>query len=496
MYLTNNGTNNGHLETILADIAIARKARLAEQAKREQESASKVPATVERIPYIVKYVITGNDGAEKRGTGRINALDSVDAHARANRARGVVAARAAGNSVTMRLYPDTDSAAGIMRGAIIIASRTAENGIMRTGGNAAQQAVAQDLRCIKARVSGCADAVRIMDIMSSYGADAQEYIAIAYDAIIQARSLDMGIMSQYHAGYLWLNKYIKERRQNNKDISSEWLRDNGGDLVAMTDIVACIIRGGDRWNPTSGAGMDEAEAAALGNVIYESISTLTPIQKKVVRLMMREYSGRAIAQKLNVAEATARAHVHAVRLAIAKYIDAYAPQYAAIVSSASVKTDAIETEAAERTQRRMDKHGAAYYAEWRARKALALLSEAARAEAEAEAMKTEVDLLAMSDEWKLFADDSDALDMIATAVNEAKAEALKAAVKTARKAAKESEAAIRTIETETAIEARAARVADALAAVLAEKDNAERAGDMGRFVAARARAKELAAMNA
>ena len=306
--------------------------------------------------YSIIIIKQDNDGNTTTTTAAtIDANDARQAHEHV----AATAARAAGYDV--RVYPtliDDDGGmidGGIMRGALLVSRRTAANAIKRGGGNvgvdvngataaarakaaatAARQAenthasvinrmfaMLGELNAANARCNGAENAARIDAVINDYSQDTREYFSVAAAALIDGIAVHGNdIVECYHDAYLALNRYLsRERAATAHELSTEYIIDGGGDIVAYNSAVASILRGGDKWTPTwtptAGGAMDSATAARLGNAIATAAALLPPTQKHIIELLARGYSAAQIARMTRRNESTVSRNIAIAREKIA-----------------------------------------------------------------------------------------------------------------------------------------------------------------------------------
>ncbi len=331
------------------------------------------------MEYIIITTTTDADGNTTTTQTTTTATDAKQAHDHATTTDGA----------QIRVYPSTTTAAGIARGAVMIARRTAVNAVMRTGGNETQNRIERETAAINARICGAETAERILTVVNDYSQDTREFFSTAAAALSCAAAQGMEIVDQYRAAYSELNAAIHAQRAATEyEISTEFLTDGGGDLVSINTAIASIMRGGDKWTPTDGGNMDAATAARLGAAIADAMRLLSPTQRRIAELLGRGYSQRRIAEMTGRAVSTVAQNIAIMRGKIAGYISGAAAEFAYIVDghngASTVRVDAAtaaaETAAAHnggadgrRTAAGAAKHKAAhnaeYYREYRRRKA-------------------------------------------------------------------------------------------------------------------------------
>lgn len=271
------------------------------------------------MEYIIIATITDADGNTTTTQTTTTATDAKQAHDHATTTDGA----------QIRVYPSTTTAAGIARGAVMIARRTAVNAVMRTGGNETQNCIERETAAINARIRGAETAERILSVVNDYSQDTREFFSTAAAALSCAAAQGMEIVDQYRAAYSELNAAIHAQRAATEyEISTEFLTDGGGDLVSINTAIASIMRGGDKWTPTDGGNMDAATAARLGAAIADAMRLLSPTQRRIAELLGRGYSQRRIAEMTGRAVSTVAQNIAILRGKIAGYISGAAAEFA------------------------------------------------------------------------------------------------------------------------------------------------------------------------
>lgn len=296
----------------------------------------------------MKYIInlTNTDTDEQRTVSiDTNGIKAAHEHA----------AHIAEQGETFRVYVDTDSADGHIDAALNIARRSAMNSIQRTGGTDTQRAILSSLdnlrSCVEYRLTAGAGNVGeyIMTRLyeQEHSADALDFINTAALAISEQRAAGADIAEQYHAAYIAINHLIiKQRAATEHELSTEYIMDGNGDIVAINTAIAAIMRGGDKWTETDGGTMDSATAAQLGAAIRGACALLNPTQRRIIELTGRGYSMRQIAEQTRRELATVARNVAIARATIADYINGNAAQFAALIDSAATQAAAQAARAA------------------------------------------------------------------------------------------------------------------------------------------------------
>lgn len=318
------------------------------------------------MKYIIYTTTNTTDGNQTTARKTVNATDArtarmhIDAHTP--------------NGATVRVYPHTGTDVGIMRGAVMVARRTAINAIKRHG-TETQYRIEREFAAINARLVGAETPERVNTVISTYSPDTQDFYSIALLGLQEGKAAGLSIPEQYSVAYRALNAHIHSLNAATEyELSTEFLTDGGGDLVAINTAIASIIRGGDKWTPTDGGEMDAATAARLGAAIADAMRTVTPTQRKIAELLGRGYSQRKIAEKTERDLRTVSRNIAIMRDKITTYMRDNASEFVHMIDGNNGCTTIIQEEtAAAATQAaasmRGGKKDAAYYREYRARKA-------------------------------------------------------------------------------------------------------------------------------
>lgn len=311
------------------------------------------------MKYIITITTTDANGNTITTTER--AIATTDA-----RAAHTIAANDTLDSAIIRVYPDTSTAAGLMRGAVMVGRRTAINAVKRQG-TPTQHRIECEFAAINARLVGAETPERIAAVMADYSADTQDFYSVALVGLAEARAAGQTIAEQYHSAFLALNRYThSQRAATDYEISTEFITDGGGDIVAINAAFAAIIRGGDKWTPTDGGTMDAGTAARLGAAIADAMRIVTPTQRRIAELLARGYSQRQIAEKTERELATVNRNIAIMRGKIATYMRDNAPEFVQLIRTA--ETAAAAENGTTHGHGTHAEH-AAYMREYRARKA-------------------------------------------------------------------------------------------------------------------------------
>lgn len=321
------------------------------------------------------YTIERQDGTTAHGT--INAANTAAAHA---------AMTETANGEKYRLFPMNRALL-----ALSIATATAKNAVMRQG-TPTQVTIDRELRMLsgmtaaamlaRPEMTGRELSEYIIDRLPLFGHDMQDFFSYAMQGIQAATAAGHDVRTAAAAGYRALNRYIHGlNTATARELSTEYIIDGGGDIVAYSTAIAAIIRGGDKWTATNGGELTAEEAAILGAAIAGAAAMLRPAQRRIMELLGRGYSMRQIAEKTGRALSTVAQNAAIIRAIIAEYIEQNAPQFADIVHGAAA-VDVAATAAAKTAQKA---HGTAAQKATQAARAAAYRARK-RAAAQAAAM--------------------------------------------------------------------------------------------------------------
>lgn len=349
------------------------------------------------MEYVITITTTDADGNAVITENIITATDARTAH--------TIASAGKPNGAIIRVYPSTATAAGIMRGAVMVGRRTAINAIKRQG-TPTQHRIEREFAAINARLVGAETPERIAAVMADYSADTQDFYSVALEGLQEGKAAGKNIAEQYHGAFLHLNHFIQSQRAaTDYEISTEFITDGGGDIVAYNSAVGRIIHGGEKWTPADGGNMDAATAAHLGAAIADAVRIVSPTQRRIAELLARGYSQRQIAEKTGRELATVNRNIAIMRGKIAEYIREHSPEFVQLIRTAETAAAAqgaanggrTAAGAAREKENCKARHSAEYYREYRARKA-AERAAAAVAETEENAKRAVMHAAYITDE--------------------------------------------------------------------------------------------------
>ena len=260
---------------------------------------------------------------------------------------------------TVKAFPTTTDENGnineyaLIRGALQVAKRCAEKALAN-GGTDTQRRIARELVTVNAKV-GANGAEKygvnyLLDLISRTSVDSQTFHSEAYTAILQAYNNGLPINEQYRDAFKAVNRYImKQRSATEKECSTEYIQEAGGNIVAVNTVIHRIINADEKYIPTVGGEVDDKTAERLGSVLVSAIATLSPRQKQIVELLAKQYSTRAIMEKLAIKnECTYQDHIIIIRDNVLDYILKNAPEFSTLINDISIRLD--------RKRRMTDRH--------------------------------------------------------------------------------------------------------------------------------------------
>ena len=161
------------------------------------------------------------------------------------------------------------------------------------------------------------------------GQEAREIVSEAYNGIWieYAENISADNAALYSAGYKKVNDYLnRQRRDRSREVSTDYIKTFGGDMVTVNSYVSKIIFGGERYQPAAEVSADISAdtRAAIGETLSNAAAVLTLQQKRALNLSVNGCSYSQIAKKMNVSKTTAADHVTAARAKIADELAATA----------------------------------------------------------------------------------------------------------------------------------------------------------------------------
>ena len=275
----------------------------------------------------LNFIVITETADGKTLTSTITATSAREAHEVTEKTDGSI----------VRIYADTADADGygIMRGALSVARRCADR---TNAGTDTQKRILDDLNTANGKASNSGSAVYLFSLLGKMGADAQDYHAKAYEAIIQSMARGESIDEQYHSAFTAVNTHImKSRKASKAECSTEYIQDCNGDIISLGTFTARLLNADDRYTPTESNDLTAEEAEHLGRVLSECYSRMTATQKQIVRYLAKGYSQKRIAEKMGRERVTIQGHVDVIRKKTLDHITETAPEFLALIHSAEIR---------------------------------------------------------------------------------------------------------------------------------------------------------------
>lgn len=288
------------------------------------------------------HVIIKNINDDSQIQTVVNAYNSKEAHEKANALKSNATDVIRVYAILTHDNGDINTYA-LYRASIQVATISAKKA-MCNGGTDTQRTIYNSLSVcnykagINTENNGGTD--YLLELISRMDHDSQEYVSCAYEGLLTGLCDKLSIDDCYHNAYIYINKYIMSQRSATMhEISTEYITDNDGELIAINNYVAKIINGGDRYIPCDSGIMDSETAELLGSVLREAIAILNARQKQIVKYIALGYSQRAVAEKMKYKDVSSVAqHLQAIRKKVFDYIENNASEFLSLIDEMSVKT--------------------------------------------------------------------------------------------------------------------------------------------------------------
>ena len=243
---------------------------------------------------------------------------------------------------TVKAFPTTTDENGainvyaLMRGALQVAKRCAEKALAN-GGTDTQRRIANELVTVNAKV-GANGAERygvdyLLDLIARTSADSQNFHSEAYTAILTAHNNGLPINEQYRDAFKAVNRYImKQRSATEKECSTEYIQEQGGNIVAVNTVIHRIINADEKYIPTVGGEMDDKTAERLGRVLIDFFGLLPKRKKDIIYLLAKGYSIPKTAKILNIKSwGMVDEHLTNIQSMCIEYFEKNAPEFLSLI---------------------------------------------------------------------------------------------------------------------------------------------------------------------
>ena len=321
------------------------------------------------------------ESARKAGNGA-NALQAASAAVRDALTAAAIAAGNASGPDAVRVYPATMDehgkpyAPGMIRAAVKVARRVMLNAVMN-GGTDTQRAALQGLDAVNAAavrqdVAGAtweASAAAILATLATVSHDAQDAYAAAMAGIVDGYTIPArgdrpttvyngtnvpGSNPAEHirAAFLTANRYMHAQRAATvRELSTEYVREQGGDLVAIGTALGRIVNGDERWTASDVPTAARVDVEALRAHLPRAFALCRPVQREIALLLAQGYSVNAIADKTGRDRRTVQRNIAIMRGTCAEYLRENAPEVLPMFDADKYAAAAAEQDSARKQGR-------------------------------------------------------------------------------------------------------------------------------------------------
>lgn len=200
---------------------------------------------------------------------------------------------------------------GLIAGALMVARCTTANMIKREGGKL-QDRLYREVRRKKI------DDHDVKDIISEAKTE-------LFCSIKNGKSVE----EAYDASFKAVNKHLRAAKQINLSktaMRTPFIEDIDGDIIPVNNEISRIIKKGERYYPTAGAPLDEAEKKARKReMLLSIIPTLTPTQRTVWEYLAKGYSNHQISSAMGRDRKTVIEHIRKIQAKAKEMYPDYKP---------------------------------------------------------------------------------------------------------------------------------------------------------------------------
>lgn len=234
---------------------------------------------------------------------------------------------------------------GIFKCAVQVATKASKR-MLDFAPTDTQRRIANELSVINAKIGASAEAENfgasyVLTLLSQASADTQDFTDIAINSVTDSVSKKMSLYEQYHNAFLAINaENSKLKTRRIKEVSTEYITDNDGQIVALSSQIARILRSDEKYTPSASSELSADNVEKIGNAFKAFAPTLTERQKTIFSLTARGYSQRQIQEKLKFkAIRTVTDHLCKIRVAFIAYAEQNAPDILTLVNIKEVHAD-------------------------------------------------------------------------------------------------------------------------------------------------------------
>lgn len=244
----------------------------------------------------------------------------------------------------LRVMPSLETANGISLAAIRIARSAAKRALTRGATTATERTIYNDLTHIVTVLNTYPTTPTATDIqllVSALDPDAQEFYSIAleglYTSMIENSYIDDETSGDtlhdiYMNGYRAISRYLRaSRTRGEKELSTEYISVNGGDLVSITAYTAKLVGNGERYTPDNSGDLTPEQLNRLSTVIHNGFATLKESHRNTAKMLVKGMSQKAIAEKEGVSQQAINNRVGRIREHLGEYITTHEPEFAYMI---------------------------------------------------------------------------------------------------------------------------------------------------------------------
>lgn len=295
------------------------------------------------------------DSARRAGNGA-NALQAASAAVRDALTAEAIAAGIADAPEAVRVYPATldengkPYAPGMIRAAVKIARRVMLNAVMNGGTDTQRDALrgldAANAAAVRQDVAGAtweASAAAVLAMLATVSHDAQDAYAAAMAGIIGGYTIAHGKRAgevyrganvpgstpaeHVRAAFLSANVYMHTQRAATvRELSTEYVREQGGDVIAIGTALARIIKNDERWTASDVPAAARVNVESLRAHLPRALALCRPVQREIAALLAQGYSVDAIAAKTGRDRRTVQRNIAIMRGTCTEYLRENAPE--------------------------------------------------------------------------------------------------------------------------------------------------------------------------
>lgn len=245
----------------------------------------------------------------------------------------------------LRVMPSLETVNGIGLAALRVARSAAKRALTRGATTATERTIYNDLTHVVTVLNTYPSAVTATDIQSLVSAlnpDSQDFYSVAleglYNAMVDFDYVDDATSGEdlhdiYTSGYRAISRYLRaSRTRGEREVSTEYIAVNGGDLVSITAYTAKLVGNGERYTPDNSGDLTPEQLERLATVIHDGFATLKESHRKTAKMLVKGMSQKAIAEKEGVNRTAIVKRVSLIREHLGEYIRGHEPEFAYMIN--------------------------------------------------------------------------------------------------------------------------------------------------------------------